>query len=170
METSLLQEWMASFHILSIDAIIIYILKGTLFTVIISAIAVFLGVIFGSVLALVRNYCNAPKYRVFKYLAITYIEIFRNTPLLLWIFICVVFCPVPSFFAHKLFGLTTVETKLLFKASIALILFTSSVIAGIIAITRVKIITDVLDTSSIKFPISFLKNNKLIEEHAVIIG
>ena len=85
METSLLQEWMASFHILSINAIIIYILKGTLFTVIISAIAVFLGVIFGSILALVRNYCNAPKYRVFKYLAITYIEIFRNTPLLLWI-------------------------------------------------------------------------------------
>ena len=40
METSLLQEWMASFHILSINAIIIYILKGTLFTVIISAIAV----------------------------------------------------------------------------------------------------------------------------------
>ena len=132
METSLLQEWMASFHILSINAIIIYILKGTLFTVIISAIAVFLGVIFGSILALVRNYCNAPKYRVFKYLAITYIEIFRNTPLLLWIFICVVFCPVPSIFAHKLFGLTTVETKLLFKASIALILFTSSVIAEII--------------------------------------
>ena len=42
------------------------------------------------------------------------------------------FCPVPSIFAHKLFGLSTVETKLLFKASIALILFTSSVIAEII--------------------------------------
>ena len=129
METSLLQELMASFHILSINAIIIYILKGTLFTVIISSIAVFLGVIFGSILALVRNYCNAPKYRVFKYLAITYIEIFRNPPLLFWIFICVVFCPVPSLFAHKLLCLTTVETTLLFKASIALIFFTSSVLA-----------------------------------------
>ncbi|MDY5323878.1 MAG: hypothetical protein SPG96_03040, partial [Succinivibrio sp.] len=125
MEATLMQEWLASFHILSIDAIIIYILKGTLFTVIISAIAVILGIIFGSVLALVRNYCNAPKYRIFKYMAVTYIEVFRNTPLLLWIFICVVFCPVPSLFAHKLFGLTSVETKLLFKASIALILFTS---------------------------------------------
>lgn len=132
MDATLMQEWLASFHILSMNAIIVYILKGALFTVIISAIAVFLGVLFGSVLALVRNYCNAPKYRVFKYLAITYIEIFRNTPLLLWIFICVVFCPVPSIFAHKLFGLTTVETKLLFKASVALILFTSSVIAEII--------------------------------------
>lgn len=132
MDANLMQEWLASFHILSMNAIFIYILKGTLFTVIISAIAVVLGVFFGSVLALVRNYCNSPKYRVFKYMAITYIEIFRNTPLLLWIFICVVFCPVPSIFAHKLFGLTTVETKLLFKASIALILFTSSVIAEII--------------------------------------
>lgn len=112
MEATLMQEWLASFHILSIDAIIIYILKGTLFTVIISAIAVILGIIFGSVLALVRNYCNAPKYRIFKYMAVTYIEVFRNTPLLLWIFICVVFCPVPSLFAHKLFGLTSVETKL----------------------------------------------------------
>ena len=129
---TLVEGWVASFHILSIDAIIIYILKGTLFTVIISAIAVILGIIFGSVLALVRNYCNAPKYRIFKYMAVTYIEVFRNTPLLLWIFICVVFCPVPSLFAHKLFGLTSVETKLLFKASIALILFTSSVIAEII--------------------------------------
>ncbi len=132
MDATLMQEWLASFHILSIDAIIIYILKGTLFTVIISAIAVILGIIFGSVLALVRNYCNEPKYRIFKYMAVTYIEVFRNTPLLLWIFICVVFCPVPSLFAHKLFGLTSVETKLLFKASIALILFTSSVIAEII--------------------------------------
>ena len=132
MEANLMQEWAASFHILTIDAIIIYILKGVLFTLIISAIAVTIGCLFGSVLALVRNYCNAPKYRIFKYLAITYIEFFRNTPLLLWIFICVVFCPVPSIFAHKLFGLSTVETKLLFKASIALILFTSSVIAEII--------------------------------------
>lgn len=132
MEADLLQEWMASFHILTIDAIIIYILKGTLFTLIISTIAVVLGILFGSVLAIVRNYCNAPKYRVFKYMAISYIEIFRNTPLLLWIFICVVFCPVPDFFSHRLFGLTSVETKLLFKASVALILFTSSVVAEII--------------------------------------
>ncbi|MGN0916261.1 MAG: amino acid ABC transporter permease [Succinivibrio sp.] len=131
-DASLLTEWMASFHILTIEAIIIYILKGTLFTVIISAIAVTLGVIFGSILALVRNYCNAREYLIFKYMATAYIEIFRNTPLLLWIFICIVFCPVPSLFAHKLFGLTAVETKLLFKASVALILFTSSVIAEII--------------------------------------
>ena len=38
----------------------------------------------------------------------------------------------PELFNRKLFGLTTVETKLLFKAAVALILFTSSVIAEII--------------------------------------
>ncbi len=127
-----MEEWSASLSMMESSAIWIYILKGTLFTVIISAIAVITGVIFGSVLALVRNYCHDPRYRIFRYAAVAYIEIFRNTPLLLWIFICVVFCPVPDIFAHRMFGLTTVETTLLFKASIALILFTSSVIAEIV--------------------------------------
>lgn len=127
-----MEEWSASLSMMESSAIWIYILKGTLFTVIISAIAVIAGVIFGSVLALVRNYCHDPRYRIFRYAAVAYIEIFRNTPLLLWIFICVVFCPVPDIFAHRMFGLTTVETTLLFKASIALILFTSSVIAEIV--------------------------------------
>ncbi|MBO8415012.1 MAG: amino acid ABC transporter permease [Proteobacteria bacterium] len=127
-----MEEWSASFDMLKNGAILIYILKGTLFTIIISTIAVLIGIVFGSVLALVRNYCHSPQYRIFRYAAIAYIEIFRNTPLLLWIFICVVFCPVPEIFAHRMFGLTTVETTLLFKASIALILFTSSVIAEIV--------------------------------------
>ena len=61
-----------------------------------------------------------------------YIELFRNTPYLLWIFVCVVFCPCPAFFARKMFGLTSVEMKLLFKAALALILLNSSVIAEIV--------------------------------------
>lgn len=128
----MMEEWTASFGMLQSSAIWIYILKGVLFTVIISTIAVVLGVVFGSILALVRNYCHSPQYRIFRYAAVAYIEIFRNTPLLLWIFICVVFCPVPDFFARRMFGLTTVETTLLFKASVALILFASSVIAEIV--------------------------------------
>ncbi len=122
----------ASLSILSQSPIWIYILKGVLFTLIISIIAVVLGIIIGSVLALVRNYCTKPQNKIFKWLASIYIEVFRNTPLLLWIFICTVFCPCPKLFEHQLFGLTTVETKLLFKASMALILFTSSVIAEIV--------------------------------------
>lgn len=125
-------DWGASFSILSNTAILVYILKGVLFTIIISLIAVLLGILIGSVLALLRNYCTHPKNRIFGWIATAYIEIFRNTPLLLWIFICLVFCPSPPFFERQMFGLTSVETRLLFKAAMALVLFTSSVIAEII--------------------------------------
>lgn len=122
----------ASLSMLKNGAIWIFLLKGVGFTLIISAIAVLIGIVWGSVLALVRNYCNRSWTRVFKWLATAYIEIFRNTPLLLWIFICLVFCPCPSFFSRKMLGLTSVEAKLLFKAAVALILFASSVIAEIV--------------------------------------
>lgn len=121
-----------SLSILTQASIWIYILKGVAFTMIISVIAVVLGIVIGSVLALFRNYCNKGPYKILKWFAIVYIEVFRNTPLLLWIFICLVFCPCPDFFAKKMFGQTTVEMKLLFKAAVALILFTSSVIAEIV--------------------------------------
>jgi putative glutamine transport system permease protein len=119
-----------SFSILQNGAVLQYLLKGVAFTLIISVIAVLLGLVIGSVLALVRNY--ASKYNVFRWLSIAYIEIFRNTPLLLWIFICVVIFPVPEFMVHKMMGLSSVEVKLLYKAAAALILFTSSVIAEIV--------------------------------------
>lgn len=122
----------SSLSMLKNMAIIVYILKGVAFTLIISALAVIIGILLGSVLALVRNYCNSRKNIIFKWIATVYIEVFRNTPLLLWIFICLVFCPCPEFFARKMLGLSSVETKLLFKAAVALILFTSSVIAEII--------------------------------------
>lgn len=121
-----------SISIITNSAVLIYILKGVLFTLIISVTAVLLGLVLGSFLALLRNYCNKGFPRVFKWLATAYIEIFRNTPLLLWLFICLVFCPCPSFLEKKMFGLSSAEVKLLFKTVIALILFTSSVIAEIV--------------------------------------
>ncbi|WMJ86991.1 amino acid ABC transporter permease [Anaerocolumna sp. MB42-C2] len=121
-----------SLSILKNPAVLNYIFKGVAFTIILSVIAVGIGVLLGSVLALVRNYCTSRKTRIFKWLAVAYIEIFRNTPLLLWIFICLVFFPFPEFLSRKMFGLTSVEVKLLFKGAAALILFTSSVIAEII--------------------------------------
>lgn len=127
-----MEDWISSLEVITKEAIIIYVLKGTLFTIIISAIAVSVGIAFGSVLALVRNYCNRPQYIIFKYLSIGYIEVFRNTPLLLWIFVCVVFCPAPNIFQQPMFGLTSVEAKMMFTASVALTLFASSVIAEII--------------------------------------
>lgn len=127
-----MNEFMGSLSMLENPSILLYILKGTVFTLIISVIAVAASIVFGSVLALVRNYCTSPKKRIFKWLAVVYIEIFRNTPLLLWIFIGLVFCPAPGIFEHRLFGLSSVETKILFKASTALTLFTSAIIAEII--------------------------------------
>ena len=127
-----MSDFRASLSIIQKGPVLIYILKGVAFTLIISIIAVVIGILIGSVLALVRNYCTSKKTAIFRILATVYIEIFRNTPLLLWIFICLVFCPCPAMFTHKLFGLTSVESKLLFKAAVALILFSSSVIAEII--------------------------------------
>lgn len=122
-----------SLSILQNGAIIKYIFQGVAFTLILSIVAVGLGLILGSILALVRNYATKGKVaKTFKALSIIYIEVFRNTPLLLWIFICLVFLPYPEALSGAMFGLTSVEVKLLFKASIALILFTSSVIAEIV--------------------------------------
>ncbi|MGB8450846.1 MAG: amino acid ABC transporter permease [Anaerocolumna sp.] len=121
-----------SLSILKNQAILIYIFKGVAFTIILSIVAVGIGLLLGSILALVRNYCTTGKTKVFRFLAVAYIEIFRNTPLLLWIFICLVFFPFPEVLSRKMFGLTSVEVKLLFKGATALILFTSSIIAEIV--------------------------------------
>lgn len=121
-----------SLSMLKNPTILSYLLSGIAFTLIISVVTVGIGLLLGSILALVRNYCKSKRNRIFKWLATAYIEIFRNTPLLLWIFICLVFFPVPEFLSKKMFGLTSVEVKLLFKGSMALILFTSSVIAEIV--------------------------------------
>lgn len=121
-----------SFHILSIPAVLIYLFRGVAFTVVISAFAVVIAVLIGLVMALCRNYCTSGSRRILGILATFYIEVFRNTPLLLWIFICLVFVPAPAFLQRKMLGLSSVETGLLFKGTLALILFESSVIAEII--------------------------------------
>ena len=96
---------------------------------ILSVLGVILGLILGSLLALARTYCKKGPARILGWFSAVYIEFFCNTPYLLWIFVCVVFCPCPAFFARNMFGLTSVEMKLLFKAALALVLFNSSVIA-----------------------------------------
>ena len=85
-------------------------------------------------LALARNYCTKGWLNIFRYIATAYIEVFRNTPLMLWIFIGLVFFPSIEFPANvaKLFELSRTELAVLFKAIVALVLFTSSVIAEIV--------------------------------------
>ncbi len=121
----------ASLSMLSNGALLLYILKGVVFTLVISVLAVVIGIVLGSILALARNYCTG-RTRIFKWLATAYIEVFRNTPLLLWIFICLVFFPTPPFFKQAMLGLSSAEMSLLFKGVVALVLFTSSVIAEIV--------------------------------------
>lgn len=125
-----MSELEASFYILTRKGVALYITRGVAFTLVVSVIAVLVGLILGSVLAICRNYCNKGFTKVAKWLSIIYIEIFRNTPLLLWIFIGVVFFPAPDF--EAMLTLTSVEVKLLWKAGIALVLFTSSVVAEIV--------------------------------------
>lgn len=113
-------------------AILTFLVNGVLFTLIISVVAVLFSIALGTLLALMRNYCTSKKTAILKAFAVTYIELFRNTPLLFWIFICVVFCPVPGFVDQPMFGLSSVNNKLLFKAAVALILYTAGVIAEIV--------------------------------------
>ena len=82
-----------SLSMLKNPAIIKFILQGVLFTLIISAAAVLFSIAIGTVLALMRNYSTSKKTGILKAISVIYIEVFRNTPLLFWIFICVVFCP-----------------------------------------------------------------------------
>ena len=122
----------SSVSILTQPGVFLYLLRGVAFTCIISVLGVIMGLVLGSLLALARTYCKKGPARILGWFSAAYIELFRNTPYLLWIFVCVVFCPCPAFFARKMFGLTSVEMKLLFKAALALILFNSSVIAEIV--------------------------------------
>lgn len=129
-----MEELMGSLRMISNGNVLLYILKGVGFTLGIAFFAVVLGIIVGTVLALVRNYCTKGWTNVFRYIATAYIEVFRNTPLMLWIFIGLVFFPSIEFPKEmaNFFGLSRTELAVLFKAIIALVLFTSSVIAEII--------------------------------------
>jgi putative glutamine transport system permease protein len=90
-----------------------YILAGLRTTLLISLATVGISIVFGSVLALCRNY----EKRVLGKIASIYIEIFRSTPLLLWILICVFMLPFGAY---------------LIRGGLALTLYTSSVIAEIV--------------------------------------
>jgi len=124
-----------SLSMLGNSAVISYLLRGAAYTIGIAVITVLASILLGSVLALVRNYCVTGPRRILKRIAVIYIELFRNTPLMLWVFAGFVLCPAPEFskpFATAL-GFTSVAAlKTLFKAIVSLTLFTSAVMAEII--------------------------------------
>lgn len=130
-----LEDLKGSFGILSNADVMSYLLRGLMFTLVISVIAIVFSLLLGVALALARNYCTRGPARVLHKMASIYIELFRNTPLMLWMFVCFVMCPAPAVsksFAEMLGMSSTVAVKTLFKAIVALTLFTSAIMAEII--------------------------------------
>ena len=130
-----MNELRGSIGILRNPDVMGYLLKGLLFTLGISIIAILFSLLIGAVLALVRNYCTSGPAKILQKLASAYIELFRNTPLMLWMFVCFVMCPAPNVskgFAALLGFTSTVAVKTLFKAIVAFTLFTSAIMAEII--------------------------------------
>lgn len=129
-----MEKLQGSLKMITNESVLLYLVKGLAYTVVIAIFSVILGIVIGSVLAIARNYCISGKTRIFQWLSIAYIEVFRNTPLMLWIFIGLVYFPSVNVSAEfaKALGFSRTEIALLIKAVIALVLFTSSVIAEII--------------------------------------
>jgi putative glutamine transport system permease protein len=90
-----------------------FMLAGLRTTLIISVCTVLASIVLGTVLALCRNY----EKHILGRIASVYIEIFRSTPLLLWILICIFMLP---------FG------NSLIRGALGLTLYTSSVMAEIV--------------------------------------
>lgn len=94
-----------------------FLMQGLYLTLKIALATCIISVIFGTFLAITRNYGD----RVSRFLATCYVDIFRNTPLLLWMLsACFV---LPSFFG---------QVSQAFWGTIGFSLYTSSVMAEII--------------------------------------
>ncbi len=72
---------------------LLFLLSGLKTTLIISVSAILLSIVFGTILGVLRN--DGPK--VLKFLATTYIEIVRNIPNLLWIYVVFILFKLNSY-------------------------------------------------------------------------
>lgn len=92
-----------------------FILRGFVKTLEISALAIVLSILVGTVLAMVKQFCRG-RLSVLRWLVSAYIELFRCTPNLLWI----------------LFIYFTVKGSDVFVSVLAFTVFTSAVVAEIV--------------------------------------
>ncbi|MDK2961462.1 MAG: amino acid ABC transporter permease [Eubacteriaceae bacterium] len=92
---------------------VLFLAQGMGLTLMLSVIIIITSVVFGTLLGLLRSY----EKRFFGRLAGFYIEMFRNTPLLLWILVCCFMIPLGT---------------VVMRGGLALILYTSAVIAEIV--------------------------------------
>jgi putative glutamine transport system permease protein len=90
-----------------------YMLAGLRVTLVISVATVLVSILLGSLLAL----CRAYEKRLLGRIAAVYIEVFRSTPLLLWILVCIFMLPLGNY---------------LIRGALGLSLYTSSIIAEIV--------------------------------------
>ena len=104
---------MSDFELIFTQYNVSYIFAGVGMTLLIAAITLLLGTIFGTVLAVCGTYGG----KLLAGISEVYVEIFRNTPLLLWIFVAIAAVPLPS---------------LLARALVATVIFNSAIISEII--------------------------------------
>lgn len=91
---------------------ILFLLKGIKLTLIIALTSIVLSIFFGTILAVLRNFSKS----ILGKIASIYIEVFRNTPLLLWILSIRFLVPIPP----------------IYSGILSFTLFTSAVMAEII--------------------------------------
>lgn len=89
-----------------------FLLNGLQTTLLIAFVTIVFSLFFGTVFGLVRNYDKG----ILGKLAAVYIEVFRNTPLILWILAIRFLVPIPAFYSGIL----------------SLTMFTTAVIAEIV--------------------------------------
>jgi putative glutamine transport system permease protein len=104
---------MQAFRDIFTKGYVMFMMRGLAHTLEASVAVVACSVVFGAILAVCRNY----EKKVLGKIAGFYIELFRNTPLLLWILVCI---------------FTLKGTTALIRASFGLVLYTSAVMAEII--------------------------------------
>ena len=92
---------------------VMYIMRGFANTVLLAAVSIIFSIVIGTVLGIIRSYGNF----FLRKLAGFYVEIFRNTPNLLWVMVCFIAAPMPGRFGRICF---------------AYVLFTSAMMAEIV--------------------------------------
>ncbi len=90
-----------------------YIMLGYGTTIKYAVVSIILSIIIGTIMGLIRNY---DKF-ILKRITGLYIEVFRNTPNLLWVFVCFIAAPFDTIFA---------------RCCCAYVLFTSAMMAEIV--------------------------------------
>ena len=73
----------------------LFLLKGIKLTLTISLVSIALSIFFGTILSILRNFSKG----ILGKIAAIYIEVFRNTPLLLWILSIRFLVPIPPMYS-----------------------------------------------------------------------